>query len=244
MLLAGRSILITNVNHFAGIAASTFMAKAGATMLCHDASFEDAAARAAFEASADGLVALSEQDHHTMVAEAIHKAGEVDVLINNDAFPAIRAKIEDADVQDMRDGLEAMVVDGFVRTGAIVPHFKDRKGGKIIFLTSASAFVGLKNYSMYASARAAAHGLVLSLAKELASYNIQVNAIAPNFIENPDYFPPELLANEEAFQKIVSNIPLGRLGKPEEIAALIAFYASNQSDFITGNLMPFAGGWA
>ena len=244
MLLADRSILITNVTHFAGIAASAYMAKEGATVLCHDASFEDEAARQAFEATGNRLVALSAQDHHAIITEAIDKAGHVDVLINNDAFPAIRAKIEDADVQDMRDGLEAMVVDGFVRTGAIVPHFKDRKSGKIIFLTSASAFLGLKNYSMYAAGRAAAHGLVLSLAKELAADNIQVNAIAPNFVENPDYFPPELLADEEAFKKITSNIPLGRLGKPEEVAALIAFYASDKSDFITGNLMPFAGGWA
>jgi len=94
------------------------------------------------------------------------------------------------------------------------------------------------------TARAAANGLAVSLAKELARDNIQVNAIAPNFVESPDYFPPKLLADEAAFAKITRNIPLGRLGKPEEIAAAIAFYASDQSDFITGNVLPFAGGWA
>jgi len=78
----------------------------------------------------------------------------------------------------------------------------------------------------------------------LAPRNIQVNAVAPNYVENPDYFPPELLANEEAMAKILKNIPLKRLGKPEEAAALITFLANPLSGFITGQVIPLAGGWA
>jgi NAD(P)-dependent dehydrogenase (short-subunit alcohol dehydrogenase family) len=97
---------------------------------------------------------------------------------------------------------------------------------------------------MYAAARAGTNGLSKSLARELGRDNIQVNAIASNYIENPDYFPPELLANKDAYAKMVKNIPLGRLGKPQEAAHLVAFYCSDRSDFITGNVMPFSGGWA
>ncbi len=242
-MLDGRKILITNVTHFAGIAATKYMVEQGATMLCHDESFANDETRSAFEGDT-GATALSAQEADPLVADAIDRAGHVDVLINNDAFPAIRAKVEDADPQDMRDGLEAMVTAPFIRTGAIVPHFKQRQAGKIIFLTSAAPFNGLPNYSMYVAARAATNGLAQSLAKELARDNIQVNAIAPNYVENPDYFPPELLADEAAYAKMTKNIPLGRLGKPEEISAVIAFYASDKSDFITGNVLPFAGGWA
>jgi NAD(P)-dependent dehydrogenase (short-subunit alcohol dehydrogenase family) len=121
---------------------------------------------------------------------------------------------------------------------------KARRSGKILFITSAVPFHGLPNYSMYVTARGATNSMAVSLAKELGPHNIQVNAIAPNFVENPDYFPEELRQNKQAMTKILKSIPLRRLGKPEEIAALIAFYASGESDFITGNVMPFAGGWA
>jgi len=179
----------------------------------------------------------------TSAADIVAEADQVDVLVNNDAYPAIRAAVDAADPQDMRDGLEAMVVEPFVMSGAVLPQMKERKKGKIIFMTSASVFHGLANYSMYVAARAAANGIAVSLAQEVARHNIQVNAIAPNYVENPDYFPPELLANEEAYAKMVKNIPLGRLGKPEEISALIAFYAGDESDFLTGHVTPAAGGW-
>lgn len=243
-MLEGRNILMTNITHFAGLSASLYLAKQGATIACHDESFIDPEARASFEATATGLIALAGQQPADVVSEAIERCGSIDVLVNNDSFPAIRAKIDEAKLDDLRDSLDAMVVAPFAVSAAIVPHFKARHAGKILFLTSATAFVGLPNYSMYVTARAATNGLAISLSKELARDNIQVNAIAPNFVENPDYFPPELLADEAAYAKITKNIPLGRLGKPDEMAATIAFYASDKSDFITGHVLPFAGGWA
>ena len=243
-MLEGRKILMTNITHFAGMAASQYLAEQGATVACHDESFVDEEARRSFENEVTGAIALTGQKPADIVTEAIEACGHIDVLVNNDSFPAIRAKVEDASLDDMRAGLEAMVVAPFALSGAVVPHFKARGAGKILFLTSATAFVGLPNYSMYVTARAAANGLAISLAKELARENIQVNAIAPNFVENPDYFPADLLADEATYAKITKNIPLGRLGRPEEIAATIAFYASDKSDFITGHVLPFAGGWA
>ncbi len=243
-MLEGRKILITNVTHFVGVIASHTMASMGATVICHDTSFTGADARDAFTADHGGLIALAAQEPADVADAAIEAAGHVDVLICNDSFPAIRAKVEEAKLEDLRASLEAMLVAPFAMCGAIVPHFKERGAGKILFLTSATALVGLPNYSMYVAARAGANGLAISLAKELARFNIQVNAIAPNYVENPDYFPPELLADEAAYKKITANIPLGRLGKPDEIAATIAFYVSDKSDFITGHVLPFAGGWA
>eukprot|EP00511_Aplanochytrium_stocchinoi_P000986 CAMPEP_0204841536 /NCGR_PEP_ID=MMETSP1346-20131115/42476_1 /ASSEMBLY_ACC=CAM_ASM_000771 /TAXON_ID=215587 /ORGANISM="Aplanochytrium stocchinoi, Strain GSBS06" /LENGTH=86 /DNA_ID=CAMNT_0051979757 /DNA_START=11 /DNA_END=271 /DNA_ORIENTATION=- len=85
--------------------------------------------------------------------------------------------------------------------------------------------------------------MALTFAQELAKYNIQVNAVAPNFIESPTYFPTHLLENPDTYAKIVKPIPLKRLGKPEEPAELVAFLASDKADYITGQVMPFAGGW-
>ena len=86
--------------------------------------------------------------------------------------------------------------------------------------------------------------MALSIAKELARDNIQVNAVAPNYVENESYFPQELLADEKALAKMISKVPLGRLGKPEEVSEMIAFLASDKADFITGQIIPVAGGWA
>ena len=127
---------------------------------------------------------------------------------------------------------------------AVTPIMKTQKSGKIVFLTSATPIRGLANYSMYVTARGATNALALTLAQELASENIQVNALAPNYVESPTYFPEELLENPDTLSKITKNIPLGRLAKPHEIGEAIAFLVSPSSDFITGHIVPFAGGWA
>ena len=84
----------------------------------------------------------------------------------------------------------------------------------------------------------------MSLARELGRDNIQVNAVAPNYVENPDYFPPELVADAETLARIVKPIPLGRLGKPEELGATIAFLASPGAGYLTAQVISVAGGWA
>ena len=104
----------------------------------------------------------------------------------------------------------------FRMASAVVPQMKARKRGKILFITSASPLRGLPNYSMYVTARGGANALAVSLARELGRHNIQVNAIAPNYVESPSYFPPELVNDPEALARMTRNIPLNRLGKPEE----------------------------
>lgn len=215
----GPVVLITNPDHFAGPAAIPALEADGATVI--------------------GVAAEPGE-----VARALDAHGRIDVLINNDAFPAIRAPVEDAKLEDFRAGLEAMLVAPFAMAQAVVPHMKAKKSGKILFITSATPLHGLPNYSMYVAARGAANSLALTLAKELAASNIQVNAVGPNYVENPDYFPEELIANPDTLKRITRHIPLGRLGKPQELAALIAFLASDKADWITAQVIPFSGGWA
>ncbi len=236
--------LVTNVAHFVGLPAAIELAAQGATTVCHDKSFADADTRKDFASAHPALHVIAEQEPADIAAAVTAGYGRIDVLVNNDAFPAIRAPIENARLEDMRAGLEALVTAPFALAQAVVPQMKQRRNGKLLFVTSAAPLRGLPNYSMYATARGATNALAVSLARELAPFQIQVNAIAPNFVESPTYFPAKLLADPEALKKITNNIPLGRLAKPEEVAALIAFYASPQADFITGHVMPFAGGWA
>ncbi|HEX7927434.1 MAG TPA: SDR family oxidoreductase, partial [bacterium] len=191
-----------------------------------------------------GATASGAQAPADLVAEVVKVHGRLDAVISNDEFPAIRAPVDEAKLEDMRNGLEAMVVRPFALAQAAVPQMKQQGGGRILFMTSAAPLRGLANYGMYATARGATNAMTVSLAKELAPHNIVVNAIAPNYMENPSYFPPELLANQAAMSKMLKNIPLGRLGKPHEVAALVAFFAIGDCAFVTGHVIPIAGGWA
>lgn len=242
--MENRVILVTSVRHFIGLPIARELAARGARVACHDDSFGDASVRAAFEADHPTLKVLTETEPRQLVERVTAELGPLDALISNDAFPAIRAPIDEANVADLRAALDSLVVAPFALAAAVVPGMKARRAGKILFVTSAAPLRGLPNYAAYVAARGGANALAVSLARELAGFNIQVNALAPNFVESPTYFPPQLLADPDALRKITRNIPLGRLGKPEEAAALAAFLVSSDSDFITGHVMPFAGGWA
>lgn len=241
---SNRTVLITCATRFAGRPAARLLLSQGARVACHDEGFDDPAARRLFEAEVPGARAITGGDAPAILAAAEAAVGPVEVLVNNDAFPARRAPLEAATAEDFRRALDALAVRPFALAKEVAPGMKARGFGRIIFVSSAAPLRGLANYSMYVAARAAANGLVSSLAKELGRHGITVNAVGSNYVENPDYFPPELLADKAAMAKMTANIPLGRLGKPEEIAATIAFLASDGAGFITGHVLPHAGGWA
>ena len=143
-----------------------------------------------------------------------------------------------------RRAMEALVIWPYRLVGAAVPAMKSAGQGKIIMVTSATPFRGLANYSMYATGRGAGNAMVKSLSLELAPSNIQINAIAPNYIQNPTYFPPSLTENEAAMAKMLANIPAKRLGQLGEVAELIAFFAWDKCGFVAGHVVPISGGWA
>ena len=243
-MLKNKIILITDALHFLGKNGSRAMIHEGATVYAQDEAFLDDGARDAFVAEIPGVIAMPEQDPAEIVEKVMATEGRIDVMINNDAFPALKAAIDEADIDDFRKTLESLMVRGFHFAKEVSKHMKAAGRGKILFISSAAPRNGIPNYSMYVAARGGTNALAHSLAKELGRYNIQVNALAPNFVESPTYFPKELLENEAAFKKITSQIPLGRLGTQEEAADYLLFLVSDKSNFITGQVLYFAGGWA
>lgn len=241
--LKGKNILLTDAEHFVGPVSSLALAELGATIYCQDAAFTDPDARTTYEARHANIVTLSAQATKDIAEEALAKADHIDVVVHNDAYPAKRAPIDEPDADEFRRTLDSLAVRPHELTGHLVPSMKARKAGKIIFMSSAAPIGGIPNFSMYAAARGCTNAMVRSLSLELARHNIQVNAIAPNYVDNPTYFPKELMENEASAKKILSNIPLGRLGTPQEASALVAFMASDLSGFITGQIIPLAGGW-
>lgn len=218
-------------------------------LVTHVEEFLGAPAVAALGEAGFEVVALaSAQSGPAEVAEAalevIRTHGQLDVCVMNSAFPAERAPIGALDEARMRAAYEALVFGPMLLARAVAPHMTARRSGKLIFCTSAAPLRGLPNYSVYVGARGAMNAAVRALALELAPHNVQVNAVAPNFIESETYFPKALMDDPVASQKILKNIPLGRLGRPDEAGALIATLASPASDFITGQVIALAGGWA
>lgn len=237
-------LLATHVRHFAGPALIRRLLKEEMTLVCHDRTFAEAAARDAFRAEHPGAEVLAATEPEAIATEIAARFGRLDALVSNDPYPAVRAPIETATPEEFRRALEALAVWPYTLIGTLMPLLKQRPGSRIVIVSSAAPLTGIPNYTMYAAARGATNALVKSLARELAPSGIPVNAVAPNYIKNPDYFPPELLANEAAMAKMLPNIPLGRLGEPEEVAELIALLASGRCGFVTGQVIPIAGGWA
>ncbi|MFC3228286.1 SDR family oxidoreductase [Marinibaculum pumilum] len=252
----GRVVLVTQVQHFVGEPAVKALLEAGAKVVAQDDAFGDAATRKAWEETHPGAIAVGDLEPGAIVAAAVAAAGRLDAVVSNDAYPAVKGAVDEADPEEFRRGIEAMMVRPFMLAGAAVRQMKaqaaegaqetegSQGGGSILFVTSASTVHGIPNYSMYVAARAGTNGLAVTLSKELARHGISVNALAPNFVESPTYFPPSLMADPKTRDKILSNIPLRRLGRPEEVAAAITFLVSGDSDFLTGQVIPIAGGWA
>ena len=242
--LSGKIAIVMNVKKFIGPAAATSLNDLGAKVICHDESFKNKKHLNDFAKKYPGFIPLSYQEPLKIAETTLELFGKIDTLISNDSFPAIKSKVEQCDLENLGKGLKFLVMRPYEAVASVVPVMKEQNSGKIILVTSAAPIRGLANYSMYATARGAANALTLSLSRELAKYNIQVNAVAPNYIESPSYFPESLLADDSIKRKIISNIPLGRLGQPKEVASLIAFLASSGGDFITGQIIPVDGGWS
>jgi len=125
---------------------------------------------------------------------------------------------------------------------AVLPQMLERGRGKILVMGSAAALRGMKRASTYSAARGAQLAYVQAVGVELAPKGVQVNAIAQNFVDNPTYFPPEVQANPLFQQRLQREVPLQRLGRPEEIAWAVIFVASDQASFMTGETIYVSGG--
>lgn len=173
-----------------------------------------------------------------------NELGRIDVLVNVNTHRLDKGRLLHEEEDEYWDSMiHSLMTELYYTTKAALRHMIPNNQGKIVNITSAAGVVGLPKYASYSAARAGANGLTRALGKEVAPYNIQVNAIAQNFVENPTYFPDSLIENQEIYKRIAKNIPLGRLARGEESAKLAVFLASNDSDFLCGEVIKLTGGW-
>jgi len=249
MKLTGKVTLVTNVSQFMGPACTEEFAKEGATLALHD--LTEARAKPAREVALaygrEALVVTGDLTRSTeanrVVREVVDRFGRLDVLVNNSSHPPVGGPVEDLSDEAWRSMMARLLDEPFYCLRAALRVMKRQGRGKIINLTSAVAILGLPNYAAYSAARAGTNGLTRAVGREVARHNIQVNAIAQNFVENPTYFGPDIVGNPEKLARVLRHVPAGRLARSEESARLAVYLASEDADFFCGQVIPFAGGW-
>jgi 2-keto-3-deoxy-L-fuconate dehydrogenase len=174
---------------------------------------------------------------------AIKRAGDISILIANLAhlpLPAPVGEVRDADWHGLFDALVHPLMR-LVRAAA--PRMLASRRGKIVAITSAAPLRGIANTSAYCAARGAQNAFVRAVGLELAPHNVQFNAVAQNYVKNDTYYPKDLIASERFQRHLERNVPVRRVAEGWESAELTLFLASDKSDFLSGQVIPFAGGW-
>lgn len=170
------------------------------------------------------------------IEKIVKKYGHIDILVNNAGISANK-KIENTTSEDFAKIMDLNVSAVFNMSKAVIPYMKENKGGVILNTSSMVSIYGQPSGVGYPASKFAVNGITKSLARELASANIRVNAVAPG-VTNTDMIknlPPEQL------EPIVKTIPMGRIGEPRDIANAFLFLASDMASYITGNVLSVDG---
>ena len=170
------------------------------------------------------------------IKDIIRKYGHIDILINNAGITSNK-KIEDTTIEEFNNIMDINVNAMFYMIKAIVPYMKENNGGIILNTSSMVSIYGQPIGVGYPTSKFAVNGLTKSLARELAPYNIRVNAVAPGVINT------DMVANlpKEAIEPLIKTIPLGRIGEPKDIANAFLFLASNNASYISGEILSVDG---
>ena len=185
----------------------------------------------------------SGQKSQQEIEQLVKDAGRIDILIANLALPPHSTPVQDISNDDWHALFDALVHPLMHLVRAVTPQMLERQSGKIIAVTSAAPLKGIPNNSAYCAARGAQNGFIKAVGLELARSNIQVNAIAQNYINNDTYYPDDLLENEKFLLHVRKNVPTNKVGTANETAELAAYLASESCNHMVGQIIPLAGGW-
>jgi len=244
--LSGKVAIVTGAGRGMGYDITLALAKYGADLVVCSRTVSELE-RVAEEARGLGSIAMIHQidicrtsDIERMVEESVKAFGHIDILVNNAGVNIPQWAVDVT--EEAWDKIMAVNLKGlFFCAKAVGKVMIQQKKGKIINVSSQSGSVGLPQRAAYCSSKAGVNLLTKVLAMEWAQYNINVNAIAPTFIETP--FTKPMFEKEGFREYVLGNIPLGRVGKPEDVVGAVIYLASDASDLVTGHILLIDGGW-
>ena len=230
-----KTALITGASRGIGLACAQALASAGARVIL---AARDAAKLEAASATIPGSIWVTlDLSSQESIKEAFAKAGPVDILVNNAAVTkdglALRMKKDDWDTV-----LSTNLTGAFLAIQQVLQGMMKERWGRIINISSIVGETGNPGQANYVASKAGLIGLTKSLAQEIASRNITVNAIAPGFIDTD----MTAVLSDQLKQNMLAHIPLKRFGKPEDVAAAVKFLASEEASYITGAVLNVNGG--
>ena len=243
--LAGRTALVTGASRGIGRAIALALADAGAGVACAARAWDQIESTAATIEAAGGraraleLDVTSAEQVRASVEAAEVALGPIDILVNNAGVTLDKPTLDVSDDEWDRV-LTTNLTSMFRCARAVAPGMIARGRGKIINLGSMYGVLGVPRYAAYCASKAAVGGLTRSLAAEWARHGIQVNCLAPGYV-NTD-IPRAAMADPKIRERFLGKIPARRIGEPEEVATLAVYLASAASDFMTGQTVYLDGG--
>ena len=243
--LEGRAAFVTGASRGIGRSIALALAKAGAAVACAARALEEVKSAAAEIESAGGRACALRLDvtEGAQITAAVNEAekalGPIDILVNN-AGITLEKKTVDVSDDEWDQVLATNLTSMFRCARAVAPGMIVRGRGKIINVGSMYGRLGVPRYAAYCASKAAVDGLTRSLAAEWAKHGIQVNCLAPGYM-NTD-IPRAAMADPDTRERFLGKVPARRLGEPAEAAALAVYLASPASDFMTGQTVYLDGG--
>lgn len=244
----GKTVIVTGAAHGFGRAIALAFAERGAHIWGCDLLADELAAtkRLCEQAGGSCDVATVDVTDSNAVNAFVKKAGSVHIVVNNagGVLGQVGRPLEEITPEEWRDIFEVNVTGAFFFAQAVAPAMKAARFGRIINISSGAGLgISLTGIQAYASAKAAQIGLTRQLAHELGPWNITVNNVAPGFVRcNPSTEKQWESYGPEGQKAIIDRTALKRLGTPEDIANAVLFFASEQSSWITGQVLSVDGG--
>ena len=247
--LTGKVAVVTGASKGIGAAIAKHLADEGAAVVVNYASSKQGAERVVAGITGKGGKAIAVQadvakaaDIQRLFAEAKKAFGRLDILVNNAGIYEF-APLEAVTPQHFHKLFDLNVLGLILTTQEAVKHF-GRDGGSIINISSVVSTTGVPTSSVYSATKAAVDAVTRSLAKELGTRGIRVNAINPGMVETEGTTSQGITAGESEFRRQVeAQTPLGRIGRPQDIAPAAVFLASSDSAWVTGETFYISGGY-
>lgn len=245
-MLEGKTALVTGAGRGIGREIALTLAGYGADVIVNYNGSADQAAQVVQEIEVMGRKAAAMQcsvaDDEAcgkMIADALAMFGRIDILVNNAGITRDNLMIKMSE-EDFDAVMDTNLKGTFHTIKHMYRAFLKQRAGRIINLSSVSGVLGNAGQANYSASKAGVIGLTKSIAKELASRNVTVNAVAPGYIDTD----MTKAMNEAAKEAVIGQIPLKRAGQPKDIAEMVAFLASDKASYITGQVISVDGGMA